>query len=56
MKKKLGVLITLLPLNKLMAQDTQDDANLTDMFLDYWPIILLPIFMLVVYKFWTRKK
>jgi len=58
MKKASLLLLSLLASHLLWAQDraTPEDAKLTDMFLDYWPIILLPIFMLVVYKFWSRKK
>ena len=25
-------------------------------FLDYWPIVLVPIFVIVVYRFWKKRK
>jgi hypothetical protein len=35
----------------------QDDGSAGSVpFLDYWPIVLLPIFIVVLYRFWKKRK
>ncbi|HSI77702.1 MAG TPA: hypothetical protein VK957_17515 [Lunatimonas sp.] len=39
----------------LMAQDEQFDDS-TFPFADYWPVLLLPIFGIVWYRWWKSRK
>ncbi|KEO74213.1 hypothetical protein EL17_08750 [Anditalea andensis] len=32
------------------------DNELTDLFISYWPVVLLPIFMIVLWKFYRGRK
>ncbi|SEI92259.1 hypothetical protein SAMN05192553_101862 [Cyclobacterium xiamenense] len=38
----------------MQAQDGNSGESLP--FLDYWPIVLLPIFVIVLYRFWKKRK
>ncbi|HSJ66748.1 MAG TPA: hypothetical protein VK921_03695 [Anditalea sp.] len=55
------ILTTLLFLNTLLlfAQETVPtttaDTELTDLFLNYWPVVLLPIFMIVIWGAYRRR-
>jgi len=54
MKKSLLAAILFLNTFILFAQQTSPtattDPELTDLFLTYWPVVLLPVFMIVIWR------
>jgi len=59
MKGKLSVILLLITSNYLFAQQntpgTTQDTEMTDLFLTYWPVVLLPIFMIVIWGAYRRR-
>jgi membrane protein DedA with SNARE-associated domain len=39
-----------------IAQNGGESQKIMVPFSDYWPVLLLPIFVIVVYRIWKRKK
>ncbi|MBS9525234.1 hypothetical protein KIH41_10570 [Litoribacter ruber] len=54
-KSLLFTLLAVLPLI-LFAQGETADEDLSDLFLTYWPVILLPIFMIVIFRYYRKRR
>jgi hypothetical protein len=58
---KKSILAALLFLNTLLlfaqgtAPATQSDTEMSDLFLTYWPVVLLPVFMIVIWRVYRRR-
>jgi len=59
MKKSLLAILLFLHTVFLLAQQTTPtttaDPEMTDLFLTYWPVVLLPIFMIVIWRVYRRR-
>lgn len=59
MKKSLLTTLLFLNIALLFAQEaapnTNSDTELTELFLNYWPVVLLPIFMIVIWGAYRRR-
>jgi hypothetical protein len=59
MKGKLLACLLFLTSTRLFAQQNTpagtQDTELTDLFLTYWPVVLLPIFMIVIWGAYRRR-
>ncbi|WP_185974372.1 hypothetical protein [Litoribacter populi] len=53
-KTLLSPLLAMLPMFTF-AQDQTADQDLTDLFLTYWPVVLLPIFMVVIFRYYRKR-
>ena len=60
MKHILTSILLFLYSSILFAQEsprpTAEEAETTDLFLTYWPVVLLPIFMIVIWGAYRRRK
>lgn len=57
--KKISLLPLLFLFNIAFAQqeiETENDQEMSNFFMTYWPIIILPIFMVVIWGAYRRRK